>query len=153
MDWQEIIDNAMEVQRAHEMKTSPQLTMGELVLKLEAIEDKSKLVIFDERYFPVGIDSWRGSYRELALEYAETGGGLLKLSVESLLIRLKAIIGATLSGYKGGDFLMGKTTPVWVANYGESSGFTHDGDIWTQAVVDVSQHEQAVIIETRNMEF
>ena len=64
MDWQEIIDNAMEMQRAKDMKTSEQLTLGELILKLEAVEDKSNPVIFNERYFPVDIDSWRGSYRE-----------------------------------------------------------------------------------------
>ena len=150
MEWQEIIDNAMAMQRANRMKTSEQLTLGELILKLEAVEDKSKPVIFNERYFPVGIDSWRGSYCELALEYAEVGE---KLSVEASLKKLKATIGATLTGYKGGEFHMGKTTPVWVANYGTSGGFMHDGDIWTQAVTGVSQNEQAVIVETQNMEY
>ncbi len=150
MDWQDVIDNAMQVQRANEMKTSPQLTLGELILKLEFVEDKSKRVIFNEQYFPTDIDSWRGSYCELALEYTETGD---KLSVEAWLRKLKDTIGDMLYGYKGGEFLMGKTTPVWVANYGESGGFTHDGDIWTQAVVDVSQNEQAVLLETQNIEY
>jgi hypothetical protein len=150
MDWQEIIDNAVEMQRANDMKTSEQLTLGELILKLEHIEDKSKPVIFDEQYHPTNLDSWRGSYCELALEYAQTGK---KLSVEKLLKKLKDAIGTTFYGYKGGDFLMGKTTPIWIANYGESSGFTHNGDIWTQAVVNVSQNEQTVILETRNIEY
>lgn len=150
MDWQEVIENALQAQRANVMKTSPQLTLGELILKLEAVEEKSKPVIFNERYFPVGIDSWRGSYYELALEYAETGD---KFSVAAWIKKLRETVGSTLYGYKGGEFLMGKTTPVWIANYGESEGFTHDGDIWTQAVVDVSQNEQAVIIETRNIEY
>src|SRR6266699_544290 len=148
MDWQEIIDNAVEVQRANSMKTSPQLTLGELILKLEAIEDKNKPVIFNKQYFPTDIDSWRGSYRELAFEYME-----IIVTAEqprtavTWLKKLKGTIGTTLHGYKGGEFLMGKTTPVWVANYGESEGFTHDGDIWSQAVVDVSQSEQSVILE------
>ena len=150
MDWQDIIDNAVEMQRAEEMKTSPQLTLGELILKLEYVEDKSRPVIFDEWHFPIDIISWRGSYRELALTYAEIGD---KFSVASWLSRLKGTVGAIRYGYKGGEFLMGKTTPVWVANYGESSGFTHDGDIWSQAVVGVSQNEQTVILETRNIEY
>lgn len=157
MDWQEVIDNAVEMLRANDMKTSPQLTLSELILKLEHIEDKNKPVIFDKRYFPVDIDSWRGSYRELALEYADTRDTLTytgeKLTVGELLKKLKATIGATLYGYKGGEFLMGKTTPVWVAQYGESGGFTHEGDIWTQAVVNISEQEQAVILETRNIEY
>src|SRR5258708_5319 len=144
----EIIDNAVEMQRAKDMKTSEQLTLGELILKLEAIEDKSKSVIFDEQYHPTGLDSWRGSYCELALEYEETGK---KLSAEALLRKLKDAIGATFYGYKGGEFLMGKTSPVWVANYGYSGGFKADGDVWTQAVVDVSQSEESVVLETRNI--
>jgi hypothetical protein len=148
MDWQEIIDNALVARRAQELKTSSQLIVVELILKLEAIADKSKPVIFDEQYHPSGLDSWRGSYDELALEYSETGE---KFTAEALLQKLKAAIGATFYGYKGGEFVMGKTTPVWVANYGESHGFTHDGDTWTQAVTGVSQNAQAVRIETRNI--
>src|ERR1700739_3755221 len=117
MDWQEILDNALEVQRAKDMKTSPQLTLSELILKLEAIGDKSKPVIYNEDYYPGDLDSWRGSYSELALACAERG---VPFSVEELLKKLKAAMGTTFYGYKGGEFLMGKTTPVWVANYGES---------------------------------
>ena len=158
MDWQEIIDNAVEVQRNEKMKTSAQLTLGELILKLEYIEDKSKPVIFDRQYFPTDIASWRGSYRELAFEYMEMNNDPLVTAeqprtVETWLKKLKGMIGTMIYGYKGGEFLTGKTTPIWVANYGESSGFTHDGDIWTQAVVDVSQNEQTVILETRNIEY
>lgn len=151
MDWQEAIDNAIKVERAEAMKTSQQLMLGELILKLEAIADKSKRIIFDDkRYHPTGIDSWRGSYAELAIEYAEDGE---KLRVGDFLASLKDTIGKTFEGYKGGEFLMGKTTPVWVANYGDSSGFKHDGDTWTQAVIDVSQDEQNVIIETKPIEY
>src|SRR5258706_6206091 len=150
MDIQEILNNAMQVQRDEKMKTSEQLMLGELLLKLEAIADKNKPVIFDEQYHPGGIDSWRGSYDELAIEYEVTGK---KFTVAELLKRLKEAIGEPFYGYKGGEFVMGKTTPVWVANYGESHGFMHDGDIWTQAVVDVSQNEQTVLIETKPMEY
>ncbi len=98
MDIQQFLQDVMEKQRAEEMKTSPQLTLGKLIAKLEAIEDKSKPVIFDEVYHPSDIDSWRGSYCELALTY-ETGEG--KLSTADFIALLKRTVGATLYGYKG----------------------------------------------------
>ncbi len=146
MNWQDIISNAVQVQRDEHMKTSEQLTLGEMILKLEAIADKSKPVVFDEQYHPIGLDSWRGSYAELAFEYVQTGK---KLSVEELLKKCRDAIGATFYGYKGGEFVMGKTTPVWVANYGDASGFIGD----SQAVVNVSEQEQSVIIETKAIDY
>lgn len=158
MDFQEIIDNKLAVERANDMKTSGQLMLGELIIKLEGVEDKDKPVIFDKQYFPTDIASWRGSYDELAFEYKEINNDPLATAeqprtVETWLKKLKGTIGATFHGYKGGEFLMGKTTPVWVANYGESRGFKCTGEIWTQAVTDVSQNEQAVILETKNIEY
>src|SRR5579884_2690083 len=118
MDIQEILDNAVQVQRAEQMKTSEQLMLGELILKLEAVQNKNKPVAFDDPvYHPVDIGSWRGSYCELALEYSQDGE---VLSTAILLQMLKNAIGKTFGGYKGGEYMMGKTTPVWVANYGES---------------------------------
>ena len=146
MDIQQILHNAVQAQRNEEMKTSEQLTLGELILKLEVIGDKDKPVIFNEQYHPHTIDSWRGSYCELALGYAQTGK---PFPVHLWLQKLRETIGATFTGYKGGEFLMGKTTPIWVANYGESNGFLPDGE---QAVIGVSETEQAVMIETKPME-
>lgn len=158
MDFQEIIDNKLAVERANAMKTSEQLTLGELILKLEAIQNKDKPVIFNEPYFPTDIASWRGSYDELAFEYKEMNTDPLATAeqprtVHTWIKKLKGMIGATIYGYKGGEYLTGKTTPVWVANYGESSGFKCTRDIWTQAVTDVSQNEQCVILETKNIEY
>jgi len=150
MDIQQFLQDVMEMQRAEEMKTSPQLTLGKLIERIEAIEDRSKPVVFDEVYHPSDIDSWRGSYCELALTY-ETGEG--KLSTADFIALLKRTVGATLYGYKGGEFLMIEDTPVWVANYGESHGFKNEGDIWLQAVVGVSEDERHVIIETKNIEY
>ena len=145
-DTQKFIEWKLQARRDEAMKTSAQLTLGELIAKLEAIENKDKPVIFNEQYHPISIDSWRGSYAELALEYAESGD---KLTTSKFLEELSRTVGLTLMGYKGGEYLMGKTTPVWVANYGESYGFADD----SQAVVGVSQNEQSVIIETRNIEY
>ncbi len=151
LDWQKRLENAVQAERAEALKTSQQITLGELILKLESVADKNLPVVFDDsRYHPTGIESWRGSYAELAIEYAEDGE---KLSVDGLLQLLKKAVGSTFFGYKGGEFLMGRRTPVWVANYGKSHGFLQDEDVDTQAVIDVLQDGQNVIIETRLFEY
>ena len=156
-DLQTILDNILKVERAEEMKTSIQLTVGELILKLEVIRNQNLPIRFDiKKYCPTGLDSWRGSYQELAIQY-EYGGGMCyeqlkpkcerddfgdhhykckcggseefnttlpkNPKVSDFLKILKFILGKYFIGYKGGDFTMGKTTPLWVANNGESSGF------------------------------
>lgn len=151
MDFLDFLTNEVAMQRAKEMKTSQQLTLGELILKLEAVEDKHKPVIFDGgKYHPSCVNSWRGAYEELAIEYEELSR---PWSTKHLLILLRNAIGSTFYGYKGGEYVMGKTTPVWVANYGYSCGFREEGGIDTLAVVDVSQDETNVMIVTQNIDY
>lgn len=148
---QSILNNTIKAQRQKQMKTSPQFTLGEIILKLEAIKNKKLPVIFDiKKYHPIGIDSWRGSYCELALEYS-TSAEVLSLAEFTKI--LKDTIGKTLTGYKEGDFLMGKTTPVWVANYGESKGFRKSKDLNDTAVIDVIEDKNAVIIKTKAIDY
>lgn len=146
-----MIFNAMKAKRADDMLTSPQLTLGELILRLEAIPDKKLPVIFDgKRYYPTRIDSWRGSYCELAISYSPTS---CHMTVKGFLNLLRNTIGRTLIGYKGGNFMMGKTTPVWVANYGESQGFKSDGKIHSQAVTNIFKEKGYIVIRTKAIEY
>ncbi len=148
MDLQTMLDNAVQAERAKVMKASPQLTLGELILKLEAVEVNNLPVFFDVgKIRPTGIDSWRGSYCELALEYDDMSEPLV---LKELLKLLNNTIGKTLTGYKGGNYLMGKTTPVWVANYGDSQGFRPNKET---AVVGVLVKETKVLIKTRAMDY
>ena len=150
MDIQKIFDNEIEAKRAEEMKTSKQLMLSELIMKLEAVEYKGVPVVFDDGvWWPVDLDSWRGSYRELALSYANDED---KWSVACVLSILKAAVGETFEGYKGGDFLMGKNTPIWVADYGNSQGFGRNNNGDCQAVVDVEVREGEVAIITELMD-
>lgn len=72
MDIQTILDNAVKAGRAKIMESSDQLTLGELILKLEYVKNKELPVFFDEtEYSPTGFCSWRGHYRELAITYSE----------------------------------------------------------------------------------
>ena len=143
MDLQTILDNAVAAERAESMKTSPQLTLGELILKLEATATDQWPVIFDVApWFPTHAGSWRGSYRELALDWTDKGK---PMSLSSFLSMLRDCIGAVMTGYKGGDYLMGKTTPVWVANYGDSEGFGAEEEI---GVIDVRLDASHVVLVT-----
>ena len=60
--------------------------------------------------------SYRGYYSDLALSHGELD------TVSKLLSELRRALGATFTGYKGGDFFMDEKTPLWVSEYGEVSG-------------------------------
>lgn len=142
MDLQEMIDNASDAMRAKRMKTSPQLTVVEITLKLEGVEKQDADVVFDFEYaHPTNLESWRGSYAELAFGFEFEGD---RPTVKKVLENLRGCIGKTYTGYKGGDFVMGKATPVWVANYGNSGN---------TAVVGVRDEGYEVILETRYCEY
>lgn len=150
MDLQSMLTNAVQAQRQEELKDSPQLLLGEMILKLESVGDKNKPLFIDLRDLrPLGLDSWRGSYCELAIqteskgsfnsdevekEYPEYGMTIYKKisigkenpTVQEWIDVLKQALGKTFEGYKGGNFKMGKGTPVWLAEYGDSS-FNIDG--------------------------
>lgn len=147
MDLQTYINNAVKASRANTLANSDQLTLGELILKLEPIVKNQKdgeeaTVRYDFEYlFPTSIDSWRGSYDELALNF-ETQGEEMKVS--EFLNMLKECIGKTFTGYKGGDYTMHKGTPIWVANY------SHSGNT---AVIDVVDNGYVVLLITGYREF
>lgn len=152
-DIQKMLDNALEARRANEMKNSEQLTLIEIIMKLEAIKNKNLPVFFDETSRrPTEAYSWRGSYRELALGFTEEGSGDGFKTVSELLEDLKNAVGKTYEGYKGGDYLMGKTTPVWIANYGDSSGY-RNGEIHTEAIVGVEEREDKAVLLTKPIEY
>lgn len=151
MDFQTMLDNAVQAERQKELKNSPQLLLGELILKLESVKNKEIplfIDIMDKR--PKGIASWRGSYCELAIQTEDFGNyngdkvtykseygdsyediniGKENPTVAEWIDVLKEAIGKTFVGYKGGDFLMSKNTPVWLAELGSSSFKINDEEI------------------------
>jgi len=147
MDLQTYLSNAVAASRAKSLAASDQLTLGEIIAKLEPIVEKQKAVIekygheatvqYDFEYlFPTSIDSWRGIYAELALNFESEG---TRMTVSDFLKMLKDAVGKTYTGYKGGDFTMSRQTPVWVANYGNSGN---------TAVIGIVDDEHTVIIIT-----
>ncbi len=142
MNLQEMIDGQMAKERLETLKKSPQLCLGELAARLESV-DPNLEVELDFGARPTTLDSWRGSYCEVAIGFTEETD---KVLAGDFAKSVSASIGATYQGYKGGDFLMGRTTPVWVANYGHSYAKDYEDDC--RGVVGVRVDGGKVVIDT-----
>ena len=144
------IQNMLKADRAKAIAVSPQLTLGEIIEKCEAIAAKGykthdggePSVCFDFEYFkPSHLDSWRGSYDELALCFVDRGD---QVPLSGFIHMLKDANGKVFTGYKGGDYTMSTQTPVWVANYGNAGN---------TAIVGVLDKDYEVILQTAYCEF
>src|SRR5690349_11668129 len=112
-----------------------QMTLGELIEALKR-KDPDRTVSFDFVYFrPTGIHSYRGYYDQLALGYTADG----EITVKALLEMLRDANGKTFEGYKGGNYVMGPDTRMWVANHNESG---------STAIVDVIDQSWRVLLVT-----
>lgn len=145
MDIQKIMDNAVKAKRAESFKDSTQLTLGEIISKLEAIperEDDEATVCFDFEYLrPTSLDSWRGSYNELALGFSDDGQ---EPKLSDFIKHLKDAVGKEYEGYKGGEYTMSRHTPVWVANHGNAG---------STSIVDILNNGYEVILITGRTEY
>lgn len=164
-----MINNQMAASRAEEPKHSPQLLLGEMILKLEAVKNKELplfIDLMDKR--PKGIGSWRGIYAELAIQTEDFGAyqsrevehtfasgdvyykhkkvGKENPTVSEWIEVLKDVVGKTFTGYKGGDFTMGKGTPVYLAEYGHSSFKIDDKEIDEK---DYSNYKTTYFVDVR----
>jgi len=166
MDLQKIFENEVKSLRAEKLKSSPQMTLGEMIAVLEPIAKNQEEIIkkydheanveFDFEYaYPVGLSSWRGSYDELALNFSFVGYGVegftkienyepKEMPISKFLELLKNALGKEYTGWKGGDFIMGKTTPVWVAN---------DGNSGNTAVVGIINDGHTIYLQTQRVEY
>jgi len=102
---QAMVDGMSEQWKRERAET--QMTLGKLISSLEAMSEGSEVANLN------GAHSYRGYYSDLAFEQDEG----LRSSAE-LLVECKAAMGKVFSGYKGGDYVMGELTPVWIADYG-----------------------------------
>lgn len=115
MDLQTQIDALLAHSRKETLASSKQLTLGEVLLKINAISANDDCgVVFDgHNGVPTGIDSWRGSYDELALSYDNQD----PMKVCDFREMLTNAIGKVYEGYKGGEYKMSRHTPIWVDNW------------------------------------
>lgn len=87
-------------------RAATQLTLGKLIDRLEAMPPDVRLGICDPH-------SYRGYYSDLAFEFTE-----MPVTIADALKMARECMGETFQGYKGGDFKMGRNTPVWLADWG-----------------------------------
>lgn len=101
-----------------------------------------------DRYYPVGFCSYRGNYSHLCLIPQDAGEAVphpkvLRSAAELRQAALDAV-GTEFEGWKGGDFLMGMDTPVWVAQEGDCGpalvSWIYDGGELVLVTADISEY-------------
>jgi hypothetical protein len=105
MNLQNLVDG-MNAQLQRE-RSETQMTLGKLIAELEAMPEGAEVANLN------GMHSYRGYYTDLAFEQGE---GMR--AANELLAECKSAIGQVFEGYKGGDYVMDSTTPLWIAHYG-----------------------------------
>ena len=106
MDLQALMDGMSARMQSERAKT--QMTLGKLIAALEAMPPDAEVAQLQSAH------SYRGYYSDLAFEL-----GPNTRSVQGLLSDCKDAMGKVFEGYKGGDFVMGALTPIWLADYGD----------------------------------
>lgn len=182
MDLQKALNAMLVEAREQRLSGSDQLLLGELKLKLQAVKDKSKPIVFDFGMKPAGACSWRGAYCELGLEYSENGGGSASWNgkeiewesedgeyksyksesfslpgdptAQAFLDMLNALTDKEMVGYKGGDYKMHKNVAVYLGNYSCSSVENYRGKEYaTVAPIDILEEDNRVVILTKEVEY
>ncbi|WP_394436206.1 hypothetical protein [Streptomyces sp. SGAir0957] len=94
-------------------QTDLEMTMelGELITALEAADP----TLVCKRGFN-NPHSYRGYYHELAFEPAHN------ITVGEMLAAARSAVGATYTGWKGGEFTMDRYSDVWLSEEGHASG-------------------------------
>ena len=154
MDLQKYLESATKKMREARFADSPQLTLGELLVLLKDTPtewgDKKEPVTIGFDFgtaYPIGFSSWRGSYAEVAINYALSGYDgeqFAHTDLKDFVKMLEETIGETFTGWKGGEYTMTSDTPVWVAN---------DGDVGNTGVVGIKNKDYTVVIQTWDCEY
>lgn len=103
------------------MNYTQPLTLGEFIEKLKQQPQGNEITFDFGGFVPTSFASWRGFYDQLALGYEEPEYNE-SVTVANLLDLATATVGVTMSGYKGGSYLMTKETNLWADNYSRSTG-------------------------------
>jgi hypothetical protein len=114
------IEEVMEMVRqkvAEDAVAAGQMTLGGLLGALAPLDSDMPIVVDFTDSAPGDFDSYRGYYEQIAFE--EHGS---HSTVAAFLREATEALGETMTGYKGGDFVMHRQTPVWASSYGRCSG-------------------------------
>jgi hypothetical protein len=95
-----------------------QLTLGDLIDALEKMPPKATLIFDRFGLCPDGsLDSYRGYYDQLALGYRHHP----VMTAEELLKSALSMDGATVYGWKGGEYRVDRSTGIFVAETGDAT--------------------------------
>lgn len=99
------------------------ITIGELLEKLYAVQDREAEVIYDFcNLMPTKVESWRAVYAEPALGWKPRSYKYNNVTVAMLIEELeKGIDGRVYFGWKGGEYRYTKDSLLHVDNSGEWS--------------------------------
>lgn len=98
------------------------ISLGALIDRLTTAAPEGRVFYDFCDTTPRGIDSYRGYYDHLALGWSSDIRTLAdQTAVKDLLAILRSAIGGTFHGWKGGEYVMNRDSPVWVDNSGECS--------------------------------
>ena len=121
-----------------ESRSGYHLTLGGAIEQLAKFP-KRYVVTFDETNLsPHEEMSYRGYYSDLAFDEINE-----PKTVEAFAHQLSAALGQEYTGYKGDEFLMDASTPLWVSEYGGASGI---------ALMSMHVAEDRVVIVTKKVD-
>ena len=139
------IQDFIEIQKkqwAKESRDKGAMSSEEIILKLKEFKDSNKLIIIEmnNEIFTsdFNADSWRGSYNLPAIEYSLGNKGC---KIDDAIVNLNEIDGMYVTGYKGGDYILSKEDPLFIASYGHSNNCT--------AIVDIVESDEFIICLTK----
>ena len=116
MDLRRLMDTMTKLGRDERQRYH--LNLGELIRALDD-EPEDKFVMLDDGRFPDpdSFGSYRGYYEDLAFTVRDH-----ETTVAEFLAAARKALGSEFTGYKGGEFVMDESTPLWISDYGESGG-------------------------------
>jgi len=90
-------------------RAKTQMTLGKMINALEGMPEDAEVTNLHDPH------SYRGYYCDLAFEQ---GNGFRPAN--DLLVDCKEAMGRIFEGYKGGEFMMGESTPIWLVSHGST---------------------------------
>ena len=129
---QDYFNSLSELWRKERSET--QLTLWKLISRLVKVQENNladNIVYFN-------LCSYRGYYADLALSTIPTE----TISIEDAIVELQDTIDKEFRGYKGGEFIMDKNTPLWVADYGNLGNKIVDIQIVNNTVYFITKEDE-----------
>lgn len=114
MDIQALVNAISAASRSE--RSNYHMTLGKMIAELEKCDPKANVTLSDT-ISPGMAHSYRGYYSDLAFKPSTK-----PVTAEAFLRECRNALGATFEGYKGGDYVMGADTPLWISEYGTNSG-------------------------------